>query len=237
MTFVLLTGCLLWYFGGGVSAQFRDDPTCGDDVIDACGTDFVLFSKSAQLPGTPSTLAESCKVELEGLSCAKDYAKRCLLGFTRGAALVAINAVLDEVDGKCDPSHAAHRRYFQHVNCMNKGGSRIHACVKTFEEGLHITARSASVKLKVPYSCCKFVDFSECTERSLVETCGDPETVHHVMQTIDNVIGDLFGVICGRYQRDSANCRTLDPLPRLGPNETVPTGLISPLKAIVRSLG
>lgn len=70
-------------------------------------------------------------MELEGLSCAKDYAKRCLLGFTRGAALVAINAVLDEVDGKCDPSHAAHRREL-HVNLSSSAAANNLAMCTTF---------------------------------------------------------------------------------------------------------
>ncbi|KAM7288705.1 uncharacterized protein ISCGN_028897 [Ixodes scapularis] len=315
---------------GSAAGQFRDDASCSDHVIDSCGTDFLVFSKASQLPDTPEKLAASCTEELKSLSCAKDYASRCLLGFTRGAALVAINAVQEEVEGKCDSTHILHRRYFEHVGCMNKAGPGIHACVRRFQEalfiaaskaprkvkvphacceelkslscakdyasrcllgftrgaalvainavqeevegkcdsthilhrryfehvgcmnkagpGIHacvrrfqealfIAASKAPRKVKVPHACCEYSEFYECTERSLRDNCGDPKTIEHVQDTVSNVVGDLLSIVCGRYQRGSADCLALGKLPPLPANQTVPRNLISPLKAIVRSLG
>ncbi|CAN8009470.1 unnamed protein product [Ixodes pacificus] len=222
---------------GSAAGQFRDDASCSDHVIDSCGTDFLVFSKASQLPDTPEKLAASCTEELKGLSCAKDYASRCLLGFTRGAALVAINAVQEEVEGKCDSTHILHKRYFEHVGCMNKAGPGIHSCVRRFQEALFIAASKAPRKVKVPHACCEYSEFYECTERSLRDSCGDPKTIEHVQDTVSNVVGDLLSIVCGRYQRGSADCLALGKLPPLPANQTVPRNLISPLKAIVRSLG
>ncbi|KAK8769116.1 hypothetical protein V5799_014421 [Amblyomma americanum] len=227
----------LWSRQGSASAQFKDDPSCSDDVIDACGTDFVVFSKGPEIPDTPEKLAESCKQELKSAACAKDYATRCLLGFTRGAALVAVNAVVEELEGKCDTSHAAHKRYFQHVKCMNQAGERLHGCVKRYQQDLYVAARKASRKLKIPYACCQYYEFYSCCEEALTEFCSDPDAAQLMRDTAENVFGNVLSVICGPFQKDSTHCLSLEALPQAGPNDTVPKNFISPLKSIVLSVG
>ncbi|XP_065301218.2 uncharacterized protein [Dermacentor albipictus] len=224
----------LWSRQECARAQFKDDPGCSDDVLDACGTDFVVFAKGPEIPDTPEKLAQSCKQELKGATCAKDYTTQCLLGFTRGAALVAVNAVLEELEGKCDVTHPAHKRYFRHVKCMNQAGEKIHGCVAKYQEDLYVTAHSVPRKLKIPYGCCQYHEFYDCCEEALAEHCQDPDAIELMHETTDNVFGNILSVICGTYQKDSAPCRSLDVLPRY--NGTVPRNFISPLKAIVRSL-
>ncbi|KAH9375566.1 hypothetical protein HPB48_005053 [Haemaphysalis longicornis] len=127
--------------------------------------------------------------------------------------------------------------YFQHVKCMNRAGEEIHGCVKTFQKHLYMTAVKAPRKLKIAYACCGYHDFVYCCERALDERCGDPEAVDLMHETAENVFGSILSLTCGSYQRDSSDCRSLDVLPQAAANETVRRNFISPLKAIVRSLG
>ncbi|KAH7971926.1 hypothetical protein HPB52_003866 [Rhipicephalus sanguineus] len=222
--------------GNPCGAVFKDDPSCSDDVIDACGTDFIVFAKGPEIPDTPEKLAESCKQELKSADCTKDYTTQCLLGFTRGAALVAVNAAVEELEGKCDTTHAAHKRYFKHVKCMNRAGEKIHGCVKRFQEDLYGAAHGAPPKLKIPYACCQYHDFYKCCEEALAEHCRDPDAIELMHETTDNVFGNMLSIICGPYQKDSTQCLSLDALPRYS-NFTAAKNFISPLKAIVKSLG
>ncbi|XP_075740773.1 uncharacterized protein LOC142787035 [Rhipicephalus microplus] len=221
---------------GCVRAQFKDDLSCSDDVIEACDTDFIVFAKGPQLADTPEKLAESCKRELKSAECTKDYTTRCLVGFTRGAALVAINAVVEELEAKCDTTHAANKRYFKHVKCMNMAGEKAHGCMKRLQEDLYRAAHGAPRKLKIAYACCQYYDFYKCGEEALAEHCQDPDAIKLMEETTDNVFGNMLSIICGAYQRDSTQCRSLDALPQYN-NFTVVKNFILPLKAIVRSLG
>ncbi|KAL1414397.1 hypothetical protein MTO96_007540 [Rhipicephalus appendiculatus] len=191
---------------------------------------------SPRYPTRRRNSAESCKRELKSADCTKDYTTQCLLGFTRGAALVTVNAVVEELEGKCDTTHAAHKRYFKHVKCMNRAGEKIHDCVKRFQEELYGTAHGAPRKLKIPYACCQYYDFYKCCEEALDEHCTDPDAIELMHETTDNVFGNMLSIICGPYQKDSTQCLSLDALPRYT-NFTAARNFISPLKAIVRSLG
>ncbi|KAH9375330.1 hypothetical protein HPB48_019845 [Haemaphysalis longicornis] len=89
----------------------------------------------------------------------------------------------------------------------------------------------------IDHPCSGYHDFVSCCEGALDERCGDPEAVDLMHDTAENVFGNVLSLTCGSYQRDSSDCRSLDVLPQGAANETVRRNFISPLKAIVRSLG
>ncbi|XP_064485733.1 uncharacterized protein LOC135398241 [Ornithodoros turicata] len=231
-TLVIVAGTLL--LTGNCRAQFKNISGCGDEDIDACGTDFVVFSRSPRLPEDPVELSKACEIEMKSLLCARDYAVRCLEGLAHGAALVSIGTIQEEQEKKCNADGPGQRTYFEHVQCMNKAGDELHQCVRTFQESLVKTARYAPSKQRVAYSCCQYADFYDCTERGLTDYCGRPDTTQHVMETIDNLFGNILSLVCGAYQKGSKNCLQLKPLPKINGNEKLPVGFLSPLKDIVR---
>ncbi|KAL1414396.1 hypothetical protein MTO96_007539 [Rhipicephalus appendiculatus] len=177
----------------GAGAKYvRDNPDCGDDAIDACGTEFISFGHGPRLPENETHLAESCKRQLKGIDCANEYSERCLLGFFRGSAVTALITLQEETERKCDATHPDHRRYLKSAPCLNKAGDRIHN---------------------------EYSKMYSCKQASLKENCNDPKAIQYVRETAEYVLHNLVKVFCGRYESGSTECDALEKLPALDAKE------------------
>ncbi|CAN8031874.1 unnamed protein product [Ixodes persulcatus] len=233
MELVILGVFLL--FGSG-ACQIKSVPECNDAEIEACGEQFVAFAHGPRVAETLSELEESCRLELKGLACARNYAERCLVGFFRGAAFTALTTLKEETDRKCDSSHPNHKRYLENAHCLNKAGERIHKCVEFFKEELYTVALKSTTSKRIPYGCCAYNGLFRCKQESLEQACGDPKTILLVHETAEHVLGDLVKVFCGRYESGSTDCKSLGKLQALAANETAPRSFILLLKAFVTTL-
>ncbi|CAN8031875.1 unnamed protein product [Ixodes persulcatus] len=217
---VRIAACWLLVALGSAVGQFRDDASCSDHVIDSCGTDFLVFSKASQLPDTPEKLAASCTQIIR-------YLLEYLL-------FLRIFVVFTKYSASAEYSGTSEYAVFESNTFRIRRIFDSYSKFRIFAHPYFILIH-ASKHIHAP--CIEYSEFYECTERSLRDSCGDPKTIEHVQDTVSNVVGDLLSIVCGRYQRGSADCLALGKLPPLPANQTVPRNLISPLKAIVRSLG
>lgn len=214
----------------------RDDPNCGDEAINACGTEFIAFCHGPRLPENETHLAESCKRQLKGIDCANEYSERCLLGFFRGSAVAALITLQEETERKCDATHPDHKRYLKSAPCLNKAGDRIYKCVQNFREDLYRIALQAPPKEKIRYACCEYSKLFSCKQKSLSENCKDPKAIQYVRETAEHTLHQLVKVFCGRYEIGSDECAALEKLPALDSEENAPKSFILLLKSFTSSV-
>uniref|UniRef100_G3MQN6 DUF19 domain-containing protein n=1 Tax=Amblyomma maculatum TaxID=34609 RepID=G3MQN6_AMBMU len=218
------------------ASYVRDIPNCGDEAIDACGTEFISFGHGPRLPENETHLAQSCKRQLKGIECANEYSERCLLGFFRGSAVTALITLQEETERKCDATHPDHKRYLKSAACLNKAGDRIHKCVQNFREDLYQIALKAPPKQKIRYACCEYSKMFSCKQTSLRENCGDPKALQYVRETAEHILHNLVKVFCGRYESGSDECGSLEKLPALDANDNAPKSFILLLKSFAASV-
>lgn len=232
----LIVGAVLGPILSADAKYLRDNPDCGDDAIDACGTEFISFGHGPRLPENETHLAESCKRQLKGIECANEYSERCLLGFFRGSAVTALTTLQEETERKCDATHPDHRRYLKSAPCLNKAGDRIHKCVQNFREDLYRVALKAPPKEKIRYACCEYSKMYSCKQASLRENCNDPKAIQYVRETAEYVLHNLVKVFCGRYESGSAECDALDKLPAPDSKQDAPKSFILLLKSFAAAV-
>ncbi|KAH9375565.1 hypothetical protein HPB48_005054 [Haemaphysalis longicornis] len=232
----LLCSAVFGTLVGAASSYVRDDPSCGDEAIDACGTEFISFGHGPRIPENETHLAESCKRQLKGILCANDYTERCLRGFIKGSAVTALITLQEETERKCDSSHPDHKRYLKSAPCLNKAGDRLHKCVQNFREELYRVGLKAPPKEKIRYACCEYSKVFNCKQTSLKENCKDPKALLYVSESAEHILHRLVKIFCGRYETGSTECDSLEKLPPLDANESAPKSFIVLLKSFVATV-
>ncbi|XP_064485740.1 uncharacterized protein LOC135398246 isoform X2 [Ornithodoros turicata] len=229
---------LLMFLIAHCRAQYKDLPGCNKEALEACGTDFVLFANTTHLAEDGDKIKESCKLHLKQLECADEFCSRCLLGFSRAAALLGVRSAYDFFEEKCTESSELHRQYLRVVSCLNKAGPEIHREVTDVRLRLYTITKTISGRDKVDYACCTYYDFHKMTADAIDSHCADPEARNFYLTLMERSFGELLGLACGEYTQGSLACKKLGKVtPLEGLKSEDARSFVGPMIDIIHSLG
>ncbi|XP_064485736.1 uncharacterized protein LOC135398243 [Ornithodoros turicata] len=229
----LLALCAL----GCCETQLNGLPGCTIDKLEACGTDYVIYANTTNLPVEGESFTQQCRLILEQLSCSIAFCRRCLSGFPRAVALLGLRSAEEFYEESCDLSTDLYQSYKVHVKCLNKAGKGLNERLNKVLQRLYAIKETVRTREKIGHACCLYPEFLHDTAAIISKQCPDPEVKEFFHGFMERIFGELLGVACGKYREGSENCRRIQPVT---PSEAVKAkakNFVEPMLDIVHSLG
>ncbi|XP_050037824.1 uncharacterized protein [Dermacentor andersoni] len=188
-------------------------PGCTKEMLDACGSDYLVYSNVTSLPEDGKEFEENCVFLQMQISCTLEFAKKCLDGIPRVAIIIGLQSMEEEYEAICTEGTEQNENYRKSINCMNKAGKGLKQCQAKMRDDMEIGALVAPRDKITGYACCAYHANQDCFDNALQDCSGTPaqELMRGIME---KVFGEPLSLICGHYSRDSDACRSL---PQLAP--------------------
>ncbi|KAH7942362.1 hypothetical protein HPB49_023452 [Dermacentor silvarum] len=186
-------------------------PGCTKKQLNDCGSDFLIYSNVTQLPESGQEFLNNCKYLSNQLSCALEFSKDCLEGLPRVAALLSLTAMEEEYEAVCTEGTEQNELYRKGIGCMNKAGDQLHTCMATMRDDMETGLVAAPQKEVIHYSCCAFHKSQDCFDDALAQ-CPNTAAKEFMNNVMEEVFGEVLGLVCGQYSRGSTACKELPVL-------------------------
>lgn len=77
-------------------------------------------------------------------------------------------------------------------------------------------------------------DLLDCVEKA-VSDCGESPALEFLTNSMENIFGQVLGLVCGQFARGSLACKALPTLPELEPGKSRIGTFIEPIISIANS--
>ncbi|XP_049526795.1 uncharacterized protein LOC125946800 [Dermacentor silvarum] len=150
---------------------------CKIDTLRACGSDYVPYGKGPHLHESGEEFEEGCKRDRIQLPCTLQFIKNCTEGLARATALVAVQALEENIEAICVVGSEAYKNYQRGIKCMNSHGDKMHKCLGGFHDILEQAVIKGPTKEVIPHTCCSYHDLLAASPRhSRRATASAPRT-------------------------------------------------------------
>ncbi|XP_075554774.1 uncharacterized protein LOC142587554 [Dermacentor variabilis] len=210
-------------------------PGCKADTLRACGDDFLPYGKTTHLEVSGAPFAKNCELYIRQLECNKQFARECIQGIPRAAALLALEAFQDNVDATCTVGSKPYEAFQKAIGCANSVGAKINACLNGLHGNLEKAVVKAPGKNTIDYACCSYGELVDCLE-SVLAPCEDVGAKELTLNLVEQVFGETLSLVCGNYGRGSEGCKVLPKLPALGPKDPKFDGYVELVIEIANSI-
>ncbi|OQR79876.1 hypothetical protein BIW11_05430, partial [Tropilaelaps mercedesae] len=113
--------------------------------------------------------------------------------------------------------------YDAYVPCINKVGRKLKGCTRSFIQALEAVAHHASKKERIPYGCCFFDQYVDCTRDAIGNAC-TREHVEYGDSIMQSMSGTVLSKGCSTYKHRAKVCTDLGKLPIQEPEATTFNG-------------
>ncbi|XP_037576039.1 uncharacterized protein LOC119458275 [Dermacentor silvarum] len=230
----LLTVSLTVSLMGLSQAQLKDG--CKMETLRACGEDYVPFAKTSHMESSGPVFEKQCETFKQQITCSNQFSKDCLDGLSKAAALLTLEAFQDNVDATCIKGSEQHEAFQNSVGCLNSVGKEINGCFKDIRESLQLSVAKAPPKEVIHYVCCSYGDLLGCLDQTLAP-CENDGGKKFITGLLEQALGEPLSLVCGNYRSGSENCKALQNLPLLGPNDRKIDGFLELLIEASKMVG
>ncbi|XP_072145445.1 uncharacterized protein [Dermacentor andersoni] len=197
------------------TCQLKLNGGCKVETLRACGEDYIPYTKSPRLHESGDEFDEGCKRDKLQIPCTLKFITDCTEGLSRAAALVAVEALEENVEAICNVGSDPYKEYQRGIKCMNGHGEKIHKCFKGFQSRLERAIVKGPGNEVIHYACCSHHETIDCVSNALA-SCESVGSKDFMLGVIEQMFGETLDLVCGSYTKGSAGCRALPKLPELG---------------------
>uniref|UniRef100_A0A023GA68 Putative secreted protein n=1 Tax=Amblyomma triste TaxID=251400 RepID=A0A023GA68_AMBTT len=194
------------------SEELALKPGCTRDQLNACGSDFLVYSNVTKLPEGGKEFDDYCKYLAEQISCSEEFVQRCLDGIPRVAVVIGLQAMDELYEATCTEGNEQNEIYHKSIACLNKVGTDLNRCHKTMRDDMEKGIVVAPKDKTSGYACCAFHTVEDCFDEAL-EGCSDTPAKQFMHEIMEKVFGEPLSLVCGQYMRGSDACKELPKLP------------------------
>lgn len=198
---------------------------CKVETLRACGEGYVPYGNQTHLEVSGPPFTKACKLYVQQIECSKQFIKDCTDGVPKAAALLGLEAFLENHEAICTIGTKPYEAYQKAIGCINSVGVKIDACMNGIRSGLQKAVVKAPNQDILHYACCSYGDLVDCLEPALAP-CEEVGGKEFTLKWMDLVFGEALNLVCGNYKRGSEACKTLPKLPALGPKDRKLEGYI-----------
>ncbi|KAH7972378.1 hypothetical protein HPB52_011541 [Rhipicephalus sanguineus] len=193
-------------------------PGCKVETLRACGDDYIPYKNDPHLHESGQEFEEGCKKDKVQIPCTLKFINDCTIGLSKAAALVAVKALEENIEAACSVGSEAYNNYQKIIKCMNSQGAKLHKCMNDFQGILERAVVKAPTKDIIHYTC--WVGAQD-----------------YMVKIAEDMFGETLNLVCGRYKKGSAECKSLPPLPRLGAKDRRLNNVVEILLEAAGTLG
>ncbi|KAL1428759.1 hypothetical protein MTO96_016891 [Rhipicephalus appendiculatus] len=216
--------------------ELKLNPGCKVETLRACGDDFIPYKKGPHLHESGQEFDEGCKKDKTQLPCTIKFINDCTDGLSKAAALVAVKALEENVEAACAVGSDAYNKYQKGIKCMNSQGAKLHKCISNFKGILERAVVKAPPKDVIHYTCCSYSETVDCLSDALAP-CKSVGAQDYMVGIVEEMFGETLNLVCGRYKKGSAECKSLPQLPRLGAKDRRLDNIVEILLEAAGTLG
>ncbi|KAB7497102.1 Cytochrome P450 2L1 [Armadillidium nasatum] len=166
-------------------------------------------------------------VLLSGLQCIDNYTLRCLNPQHRSYFNELYAGTIRVIKDLCNTRGQYQQEYIRHAPCMRQVHPKYNRCSETYhEKTAKLNKLYSLVKLKGEGMSSLYVEYLQCSEQIVYETCGNV-TAQFTRQFLNRMAGPIVQTKCSRYEPGSYICLTAANLsPTLCPPSVVVTFIL-----------
>ncbi|XP_037501590.1 uncharacterized protein LOC125756125 [Rhipicephalus sanguineus] len=211
-------------------------PGCKVETLRACGDDYIPYKNDPHLHESGQEFEEGCKKDKVQIPCTLKFINDCTIGLSKAAALVAVKALEENIEAACSVGSEAYNNYQKIIKCMNSQGAKLHKCMNDFQGILERAVVKAPTKDIIHYTCCYYAQTVDCLYNALAP-CKRVGAQDYMVKIAEDMFGETLNLVCGRYKKGSAECKSLPPLPRLGAKDRRLNNVVEILLEAAGTLG